>query len=61
MIEESARARFERVRRERENRDRTVRLRKRLVNRTDFSDPASRDAGISAGLGSENRGRVRNY
>ena len=68
MIEEKNRARFERVRRERESRDRAIRLRKRYVERTDYSGSelisnipsASRDVGRSAGLGSEKGERARN-
>ena len=56
VIEEKNRARFERIRRERESRDRAISLRKRYVNRTDYSGSeyvsdipaASRDVGRSA-------------
>ncbi len=57
MIEEKNRARFERVRRERESRDRAIRVRKRYVERADYSGSelisnipaASRDVGRSVG------------
>ncbi len=57
MIEEKNRARFERVRRERESRDRAIRVRKRYVERADYSGSelisnipaASRDVERSAG------------
>ncbi len=57
MIEEKDRACFERVRRERESRDRAIRIRRRYVERGDYSGSelmsnfpaASRDAGRSAG------------
>jgi hypothetical protein len=68
MIGEKNRARFERARRERENRDRAISMRKRYVERADFSGSelisnipaASRDVGRSAGLESENEERARN-
>jgi len=68
MIEGKDRARFERVRRERESRDRAIRIRKRYVEREDYSGSelisnipaASRDVGRSAGLGFEKRERARN-
>ena len=58
MIEGKDRARFERVRRERESRDRAIRIRKQYVERRDYSGSelisnipvASRDVGRSAGL-----------
>ncbi len=37
MIEEKDRARFERERRERESRDQAIRIRKRYVERRDYS------------------------
>ncbi len=57
MIEEKNRARFERVRRERESRDQAIRIRKRYVERRDYSGSelisnipaASRDVERSAG------------
>jgi len=57
MIEEKDRARFERARRERESRDQAIRIRKRYVERKEFSGSelisnvpgASRDVRRSAG------------
>ena len=57
MIEEKDRARFERERRERESRDQAIRIRKRYVERRDYSGSelisnipaASRDVERSAG------------
>ncbi len=57
MMEEKNRARFERLRRERESRDRATRIRNRYVDRRDYSGSelisnipaASRDVGRSAG------------
>jgi hypothetical protein len=68
MNEETTRARFERVRRERESRDRAIRIRKRYIDRTDYSGselvsniPAAfRDVERSAGLRSEKGERTRN-
>ncbi len=56
MMEEKNRARFERLRRERESRDRATRIRNRYVDRRDYSGSelisnfpaASRDVGRSA-------------
>jgi hypothetical protein len=57
MVEEKNRARFERARRERESRDRAISIRKRYVERKDYSGSelisnipaASRDVRRSAG------------
>ncbi len=57
MIEEKDRARFERERRERESRDQAIRIRKRYIERRDYSGSelisnipaASRDVERSAG------------
>ena len=60
MVQETNRACFERVRRERESRDRTIGLHERYGDRTNFSDASCRDVARPIGMESKKGERARN-
>ena len=61
MVYESIRAHFERVREQRESRDRAIRLRRRILDASGDCDADPRDVGKPAGLGAEQREPARSY